>query len=59
MRMISKDFELHRTEFCDTLTFKKTSMRITLAPGELEDLFRFLGPLYEDIFLGDARDAMK
>lgn len=49
MKYRNKDFELDRTEFADTLTFTKTNTRLTLAPGDIEQLFRFLCPLYEDI----------
>lgn len=44
----SKEFELERTAHADTLVFTATKMRVTLEPGCLERLFKFLGPLCED-----------
>jgi hypothetical protein len=51
----NKNFELDRTGQLDVIRFKKTGHHLTLAPGELDEFFRFLCPLYEDILLPAER----
>lgn len=55
----SKDFELARTDASDAITVSRTGEKLTLLPGELEQLFRFLGPLYEDVIESAMKGRLK
>lgn len=59
MKYRSRDFDLERTEASDVVTVARTGEKLSLIPGELEQLFRFLGPLYEDVIESIMKERLK